>query len=92
MTPQRIVAVYSVTIHASPRQPFFKGLSHESCSWLDALLNGESNDFYQKFIGSVLRISGKDNSLYEEIINHFLKACNSLSSYFVTGNTITFCS
>ena len=24
-------------------------------------------------------------TLYEEVINHFLKVCDSLSSYFVTG-------
>ena len=50
MTPQRTVAVFLVTIHASPWQPFLKYLSRVSCIWLDALSNGELNGLYQKSI------------------------------------------
>ena len=30
-------------------------------------------------------LSEVHRTLYEEVINDFLKVCNSLSSYFVTG-------
>ena len=51
---------------------FSEGLSHMSCIRLDALLNRESNG--QKSIWHC-----------EEVIKHFLKLCNSLSSYFMMG-------
>jgi len=55
MTPQRTMAVLSVAIHASSRQPFFKCLSHMSCIWLDALLIRELNGLYQKSIGHSMK-------------------------------------
>jgi len=49
MTPQRTVAGFSAW------QPFLKCLSHVSCIWLDALLNGELNGLYQNSIGHSMK-------------------------------------
>ena len=55
MTQQRIVAVFSVAIHASPWQQFCEGMSHVNCIWLDALLNGELNGLYHKSTGHSMK-------------------------------------
>ena len=55
MMSRRTAVVFSVAIHASPQQPFFKVLSHVSCIWLDALLNEELNGLYQKSIGHSMK-------------------------------------
>jgi len=53
-----------------------EGLSYVSFIWLNALLNRELN----KLLPEIHR------TLYEEVINYFLKVCNSLSLYFVIAS------
>ena len=74
MTPRRTVAGFSVPIHSSPWQPFF--------------LMSESREL--DMAGRIVK-RGIEWSLPEvhrtlyEVINHFLKVCDSFSLYFVTG-------
>ena len=75
MTPRRTVTVFSVAIYALPRQPFFKML--ESC------------EFYM--VGCIIKqgiqwsLPEVHKTLFEEVIKHFLKVCDSLSLHLVTG-------
>ena len=75
MTPQRTVVVFSVAIHVSPRQPFLK--------------MSESHELYMA--GCIIKrriewsLPEVHRTFYEEVIDHFLKVCDSLSSYFATG-------
>jgi len=69
--PRRIVAVFSVAIHASLWQPFFWKL--------------ESHELYMGWCIIKWRIEWSlpeiHRTLYEEVINRFLKVSNSLSLY-----------
>ena len=75
MMPRRTVAVFPVAINTSPSQPFF--------SW------SESHELH--VAGCIIKwriewsLPEVYKTLYEEVINHFLKVCDSLSSYFATG-------